>query len=198
MKTGPGRKTNSDVARGVEERAGDVGGEQVGRALETPEVEPGRLRDAARGEGLAEAGDVFEEDVAAGEDAGERELERLAHADDELADLVEHSPAESGDLGDGEGCGGESRGHVCLSVGGPSASMAFSRRVEGDEVEIRTARGTRSVRTTPGAQDLLDLGVGRPDRRDRGRRERAVDAGPPRGPSRRCGLGRRRASSSTS
>ena len=62
-------------------RADDVGGEQVGRALDARELELQRARERASERGLADAGQVLEEDVALGGDADERLVEQL------LADL---------------------------------------------------------------------------------------------------------------
>jgi hypothetical protein len=80
VNTGPGWK--AEVARGlVEDRdAEDVAGQQVGRELHALEVEAERGRERARERGLAEAGQVLDEQVAAGEQGGEGEphLARLA------------------------------------------------------------------------------------------------------------------------
>ncbi len=86
----------------VEEGAGDVGGEQVGGELEAPEVEPEALGEAPRGEGLAEAGEVFEEDVAPGEDAREHQFQRLVLADDDGLDGLEDGLRVVGDLGEAD------------------------------------------------------------------------------------------------
>ena len=94
MKTGPGRNSNSRVALVVDERPGEVGGQQVGGELGAGEVQAERLREGARGEGLAEAREVLEQHVAVGEEPGQHELERLALADDGGLDLVEDSLRE--------------------------------------------------------------------------------------------------------
>ena len=84
------------VALVVDERSGEVGGQEVGGELSAGEVEPERLGERSCGEGLAEAGEVLEQHVAAGEDGREDERERLAFADDGDLDLVEDLAGESG------------------------------------------------------------------------------------------------------
>ena len=78
----------------VEERPGEVGGQQVGGELGAGEVEPQGLGERARGQGLAEPGVVLEQHVSLGEDRAEHQPQRLLLADDRLADLVEHPGGE--------------------------------------------------------------------------------------------------------
>ena len=70
------------AARVEEEGAGQVAGEQVRRELGPGEFEAERLREGAGGQGLAQPGEVLQEDVAAGEDGGEHEFELFALAHD--------------------------------------------------------------------------------------------------------------------
>ena len=79
--TGPGWKTNSAPSGVVDERPGDVGGQQVGRALQPTEVEPERGGQAAGRQRLAGAGHVLDQHVTAGQHGGQREPQAgvLAH-----------------------------------------------------------------------------------------------------------------------
>ena len=69
VNSGPGRNANSPVPLVVDERPGQVGRQQVRGELGPGELQPERLRERAGREGLAEAGQVLEQDVAAGEHA---------------------------------------------------------------------------------------------------------------------------------
>jgi hypothetical protein len=84
----------------VDERPGDVAGQQVGRELGALEVEPQRLGEAAGRERLAQAGEVLHEHVTAGEDAREHEPQRLPLADDGPVHLVEDGAAQVADAGE--------------------------------------------------------------------------------------------------
>ena len=81
--------------------AGSRSGVNCSRRKSRPE----RLREAARGQRLAQAGQVLQQHVAAGQDAGEHQLQRVALAHHHGADRVEHragQPAHlvgAGDLG---------------------------------------------------------------------------------------------------
>ena len=101
VKSGPRRNSNSPSPLVVEERAGQVGGQQVGRELGAREVEPERLGEAPRRQGLAEPREVLEQHVPLGEDRGQDQRERLALADDGLLDLVEHRPRPARSPGHG-------------------------------------------------------------------------------------------------
>ncbi len=84
------------VALVVHERSGEVGRKEVGGELSPGEVEPQRLGERPCRERLAEAGEVFEQHVAAGEDGCQDQRERLAFADHGDLDLVEHLAGKSG------------------------------------------------------------------------------------------------------
>src|SRR5690606_27490950 len=103
-RTGP----ELERARGRVEhrRAGDVGGQQVGRALQAREVEPEGGGERPGGECLAQSRYVLEQDVPAREDRGERRAQRVPHADGGGADLGEHALAQGRDLRDGQRVGG--------------------------------------------------------------------------------------------
>jgi len=65
-----------------------VAGEQVGRALDACEVETERLAERARQERLANARDVLDEDVAAGEQGDSQQPDRIRVDDDRSPDRV--------------------------------------------------------------------------------------------------------------
>ena len=97
QRAGPERELGRALV--VHERAGDVAGQQVGGELQAAEVQPERLGQRAGGQRLAEAGVVLEQHVAAGEDAGQHERERVPLADHDLLDRVEHRLADRPDVG---------------------------------------------------------------------------------------------------
>ncbi len=76
--------------RAVDAGAHDVGRDEVGRELDASERAAEHLRERRNGQGLAEAGDAFEEAVATGEQADEHPLEHAFLADDDAAELDEH------------------------------------------------------------------------------------------------------------
>ena len=82
--------------------AGDVGGHQVGGELDPVERAVDDVGDRADEHRLAEARDAFEQDVAVGEQAGQRLADELALADDDPPDL-----ALDGLRALGEGLGGQ-------------------------------------------------------------------------------------------
>ena len=82
----------------VDERAGQVGRQQVGGELRPPEVQPQGLREGPGGQGLAEAGEVLEQHVPARQDRAEHEGQRVALADHGALDLVEHGARLAGRL----------------------------------------------------------------------------------------------------
>ena len=89
--TGPGRNSNS-LGRLVEDGdASHVGGQQVRRELDALEAAAGRSCERAREHGLADAGDVLEQEVAAAEQRDEGEPRFLGFADDDAFDVVEQA-----------------------------------------------------------------------------------------------------------
>ena len=68
----------------------EVRGDEVGRELDPPERRVERLREGLDREGLREARDALEEQVAAGEQRHEHALEHRVLADDDAPDLVQH------------------------------------------------------------------------------------------------------------
>ena len=66
---------------------GDVRGHHVGRELDPPEREAEDPRDRAHQERLGQPRHAHEQDVAAGEEAGEELLDDVVLADDHLGDL---------------------------------------------------------------------------------------------------------------
>src|SRR6266849_1939668 len=77
--------------------AGDVGGEQIGRALQTLERKAERLREEPRDQRLGETRIVFDQDVAVRENSGEDALEYVAFADDHARDHAQDIAASLGD-----------------------------------------------------------------------------------------------------
>ena len=71
-KIGPGRNSHSPVRRAVHRRAGDVGRQQVGRALHPPEPAADRGRERLGEQRLARAGHALDQQVAAREQRDER------------------------------------------------------------------------------------------------------------------------------
>ncbi len=69
-------------------RAEDVGGHQVGRELDAVEGEIEHFAERADEQGFAQAGDAFEQDVAAGEHGDQCAFDDFLMADDHLADFV--------------------------------------------------------------------------------------------------------------
>ena len=74
---------------GVEDRhAEHVGRQEVARELDAGVLEAERGRERLGERRLADAGDVLDQQVAAGEEAREREPQRLALADDDAVELA--------------------------------------------------------------------------------------------------------------
>ncbi len=69
-------------------RAGDVGRHQVGRELDPVEVAVDDVGDGAHQHRLAEAGHAFEQDVAVGQESGQRLADEGRLADDDAPDFA--------------------------------------------------------------------------------------------------------------
>ena len=78
----------------VDERPGQVGRQQVRGELRPREVEAEGLGEGPRRQRLAEPGEVLEQHVALGQDAGQHEPQGVALADDGLLDLGQHATGE--------------------------------------------------------------------------------------------------------
>ncbi len=94
---------------GVEDRhAEHVGGKEVARELHARVLEAERGRERLGERRLAHAGDVLDQQMAAGEQAREGELQRLALADDDAVELRQHRGQALGDriIGLAEGADG--------------------------------------------------------------------------------------------
>ena len=73
----------------VEEiRAHDVARHQIGRELDAPELEVEAAREALRKQRLGRAGRTFEQDMPAGEERDQHQIERVGLADDRLGDFL--------------------------------------------------------------------------------------------------------------
>jgi hypothetical protein len=81
--------------------ADDVGGDQVGRELDAGERAAQRLGERADGQRLGQAGDAFEQDVAAGQQRDEHALEHRILAYDNALGLREHGRQRVARLGVG-------------------------------------------------------------------------------------------------
>jgi hypothetical protein len=68
----------------------DVGGHEVGGELDARELQVEGLGKRADEEGFADAGNAFEQNVTAAEEAGEHAFDDFALADDDSADLLAH------------------------------------------------------------------------------------------------------------
>ena len=79
-KIGPWRRTNSPVPLVVDADAEHVARQQVARELDAPQLAADGLGEGARERGLADAGDVLDEQVAAREERDERELDGVVLA----------------------------------------------------------------------------------------------------------------------
>ena len=81
----------------VDDRADDVGGQEVRRELDAGELGADRVAERAHRQRLGEAGHALEQHVAAGEQTDEDALDHVRLADDDLADLGE-DPLDEGAL----------------------------------------------------------------------------------------------------
>jgi hypothetical protein len=82
----------------VDERAGDVGRQQVRRALQPAEFQAHRRGEAPRGQCLAQPRHVLKQHVPSSQDARQRHLNGFAHADDHGGDPLDDRSAEPRDL----------------------------------------------------------------------------------------------------
>ena len=89
-KIGPGWKRRALAPLlGIDDHAADdVGGHQVGRELDARIFQLQHARQRAQQRGLAQAGNAFEQNVAAREQAGENAVDHFLLADDDFPDLV--------------------------------------------------------------------------------------------------------------
>ena len=81
----------------VDERAGEVGRQQVRRELDPREADARHLCEGACDQRLGEARKVLDQHMTVGKQPEQDELERLALAHDRALDLVEHLPGELAD-----------------------------------------------------------------------------------------------------
>src|SRR6476661_3445924 len=106
------------LRRLVDRHAGDVAREQVGRELDAAVRALDRGREGAGELGLAGAGEVLEEHVALGEQAGQREARHVLLAQDGLLDVADQlveGVREPGDLLLRDATGGGGGRHGCRS-----------------------------------------------------------------------------------
>jgi len=74
--------------------AENVGWEQIARELDALKCEAKRTRQRLRERRLADAGNIFDQEMAAGEQTSDRQLYRAAFSDDDFANLL----CESGNV----------------------------------------------------------------------------------------------------
>ncbi len=91
---------NSPVLLVVDDRADEVGRQEVGRELHPRELGVDGVADGAHGERLGQSRHALEQHVAAGEQADQDALDHVALTDDDLADLGHQIIDEGALLGD--------------------------------------------------------------------------------------------------
>ena len=87
-----GAELKLPVALVVDGDAGDVAGQQVGGELDALELASQRGGQALGQHGLADAGNVLDQDVALGDEGGQRLLDNRRLADDDLGYVVNDGP----------------------------------------------------------------------------------------------------------
>ena len=88
------------VLRIVNQRADDVGGQQIGRELDAMKLRLHRRRERADGQRLGQSGHAFEQDVAVGQQADEQPVNELFLADDDVGDFLAQLADPGGGLRD--------------------------------------------------------------------------------------------------
>ena len=84
---GPEDEIGAARRRAQRHRAGEIGGQHVGRELHATEVDAERAREGVGEQRLGDAGDAFEQHVAADGRRGEQHVDDMILADDHLRDL---------------------------------------------------------------------------------------------------------------
>ena len=149
-KIGPWRRTNSPVPLVVDAHAEDVARQEVARELDAAQLAADRLGEGAREGGLADARDVLDEQVAAGEERDERELHGVLLALQRTFDGLTQRLERGQLLGD---AGSGSR-HGCQSStandGGSARASTHFRMQQRATRNIYTSRKRRgSARELP-------------------------------------------------
>ena len=75
------------ASRIVNQRADEVGRQQIGRELQTLEIRSESRRQRLDGERLGQTGHAFEQNVAVGEQAEQEPLDQILLANDDVSDL---------------------------------------------------------------------------------------------------------------
>ena len=91
-KIGPGWNLNSPALLApalVHRHAEDVGGQQVAGELDALELQAQRARQAVRQRGLADPGQILDQQMAACQQAGQRQADLLRLAEDDLLGLLD-------------------------------------------------------------------------------------------------------------
>ena len=112
---GDGAGAEAELAGGlvIDGDAGDVAGEQVGGELDAGEGAADGEGDGAGEHSFADAGDVFDQDVAFGDEGGQGLFDDGVFADDDGGDVVGDAAGDGGGVEDGGGdAGGGGSGGV--------------------------------------------------------------------------------------
>ena len=102
-KSGPGRNWNSPLDGAKTCDPGDVGGHQVGGELDARQPQAADARQPLGEGGLPHARRVLEQQVASGDEGGERELDGGALAADDATERVAGAGEQRVCCGGGEG-----------------------------------------------------------------------------------------------
>ena len=156
LKIGPGWKRNACAALVEDRHAEHVGGQEVARELDARVLEAERRRERLRERRLADARDVLDQQVAAREQAGEREAQRLVLADDDAGELgrtasrraalgvpaceAERTVMARVVVGDGRGAASKNVNQLDSSAGGRVHSVRPSSPTGGRRVHLRVWR----------------------------------------------------------
>ena len=124
----PGLKAQGlGAVLGIDDHAADdVGGHQVGRELDARILQVQHARQRAQQRGLAQAGNAFEQDVSARQQADEYAIDDFLLADDDLANFGSNFVELGG--GKFKGC---VRLHAIYSTSGSSGGICNDSRSRG-------------------------------------------------------------------
>jgi len=155
VKTGPGR--NSKRAwRWSNTSSGDVGRQQIRRALKALEGQAERLREEPRDQGLGEPRIVLDQDVAVRQNPGQDALEHVALADDHARQRLRMSRLRSVTRSSFTGASpSEAMSRASVAMDGPRPN----RRPGGFSSASRRDAGRARERDEPRPQQVLEIGL---------------------------------------
>jgi hypothetical protein len=142
-KIGPGAELEAVLALVVDVRADDVGGQQVGGALDARELEVHRARERAGERRLADAGQVLDEDVALGEER-DSACSSTSSRPRRRADVPGDAPATAATPATSPRPTRRRGGCRCSAGHSPRAQAATTRRGSRGDVRLG-ARGHRGL-----------------------------------------------------